>query len=578
MISLREMKYFEPYMNSIGNIGMDPFDVFFATPFQKALLQKETNRRKIIISFDATGVPIIPPKTSSYSLTHGRFKSIFLYVIVVRCADGSNMPVYQFLSQRQDATNIRFALDTWKQQNLGNKNVDEVITDAGAAVVLAAIKAFAQCNDCVEYGDKCYDALFEEKKTPKAYIRLDRAHTVHTIMLMFKNLDRNKKRFYTRILGYLLTCEDIQAAKVIIENTFIALLNRFQYNDVVTKAIAFLKNVTDTHIIPDDAVNGISTKENGIKLNGDEKENFMPKKDKHKFFSWIESMLEDVKTYVNTELNDSTEQPTPEMVENAFYAPEVEKTLVVFLSKIHQWSNVMMSSFGSTNATPTSAGSESHFNLLKSVVFPNENKMRSDIFTRRYIDFLNGLTLKSIVGTNTNEKASQQSPEKSATDEMTADDFETGMLLVLHSFYDLGFVKLLYSFIEQQEAHIAIDNDELDQFGEPNEPWGGKNVDIKANPIKRRCKNSILEPMKNKAKPRIMMNANLCNSRGKKGVRLSNSCPFDSCFMLSVCQYLDSPIYQEYVKKNEAQEFMNHSKRFCEWDKMEDMLLPKKIY
>lgn len=265
MVSIREMKYTEPYLNSIGNIGFDPFDVFFATPYQKTLLQKE-----------------------------------------------------------------------------------------------------------------------------------------------------------------LLLCDDIHEAKVIIEHLFIVLLNRFQYDDVVTNAIAFLKNVTDTHIIPEDVANGISTEESAIKFTSDEEKNFMAKKDKHKFFKWIGHLLEDVKIYVNTELNDSIEHPSPDMAENPFYAPEIEKRVVVFLSKIHQWSNVMMTSFGSTNATATSAGSESHFNILKSVIFPNEKKIRADIFIRRYIDYLNGITVKSIVSTNTKKMEDHRSAEELTMNGISDDDFDMG--------------------------------------------------------------------------------------------------------------------------------------------------------
>lgn len=405
MISLREMKYTEPYQNSIGNIGLDPFDIFFATPYQKTLLKMVTNRKRIVISFDATGVPVTPPKTSSYSIEHGRFKSIFLYVIMVHGSEGVNSPVYQFLSQRQDAINIRFALDTWKQKHLNNKNPDEVITDAGAAVVLAGTKAFAQCNDCMEYGDKCYDALFEGENPPAAYIRLDRAHTVHSITTMFKGLDRNKKRFYTRILGLLLLSDDIDEVKVIIENMFIALLNRFQYDNVVSQAITFLKNVTDSHNTLEEVMNSNLLDENQMRFMSDEKKNFITKNDKHKFFKWIESILEDVKIYVNTDLNDSIERPTSDVAENPFYEPQIEQVLVSFLSKIHQWSNIMMKSFGSTNSIPTSASSESHFNILEQVVFPHEKKVRPDIFTRRYIDYLNGIANKSIVAKNTNDAA-----------------------------------------------------------------------------------------------------------------------------------------------------------------------------
>lgn len=237
-LSLREMKYAEPYQNCIGNIGMDPFDCYFGTPYQKELLRIETNRKKVIICFDATGVPIEKPKTFSFSMEHGRYKPIYLYVIMLQTKPGANEPVYQVLSQRQDATNIRFLLETWKANCLQNKHPDETITDNGAALVLASVKAFANCNSVAEYDNKCYDALFNDKKAPPTYIRLDRAHTVKSLLGYFKGLDRNKHRFYIRALGFLLTREDVNEAKTIIHSIFIVLLNRYQYADHVK---------TDTH-------------------------------------------------------------------------------------------------------------------------------------------------------------------------------------------------------------------------------------------------------------------------------------------------------------------------------------------
>lgn len=418
MISLREMKYTEPYQNSIGNIGMDPFDCSFCTPYQKELIRIETNRKRIVISYDATGIPVEAPKTSSYSLKHGRFKPIFLYVIMLLGKPGENMPVYQFLSQRQDATNIRFSLDTWRQKYLENKHPDEVITDAGPAVVLAGVKAFARCSSVEEYADKCYGALFRGKSKPFAYIRLDRAHTVHTLLGMLKGLDRNKKRLYSRILGLLLLCEDINEAKVIIENMFIVLLNRFQYNDHVIRAIKVLKEITDTHVIPPE----ILTDETMVVDNGtcvDDEANVLKKIQKNEktlFYSWIKGLTDDINMYeVNSALNQSIEEPTPDMQENPFYAPELESDLVVFLSKIHLWSNVMLKCFGSNNKTPTSASSEGNFNLLKNVVFPNEKRIRVDVFIRRYIDYLDGSSLKSIVNTNTNRMALRSKTENTHT-------------------------------------------------------------------------------------------------------------------------------------------------------------------
>lgn len=151
---------------------------------------------------------------------------------------------------------------------------------------------------------------------------------------MLKGLDRNKKRFYSRILGLLLLCNDIHKAKTIIENMFIVLLNRFQHSDLVINSIKSLKEVTDTHQMPADITND-TMPVNRI----DSDTNIMTKKDKKlntHFHVWIRSLVDDIKSFdVNMDLNQSIEQPPPDMIENPFYAHEIEDDLVVFLSKIH---------------------------------------------------------------------------------------------------------------------------------------------------------------------------------------------------------------------------------------------------
>lgn len=248
IISLREMKYSENYLNSIGNIGLDPFVCFFGTPYQKELTRIQTNRKRIIISIDAPGAPVLKPKHSSFSLIQG-FKPIFLYVIMLQCDGKKNSPVYQVLSQRQDATKIRLLLDTWKQNCLGSKNPHEIITDDSAALLLACAKSFAQCFSIMEYDDKCFDALYNSKDPPRTYLRLDRAHINQSIIRMLSGLDRNKNTFYSRVLGFLLLCDDINVAEDIIRRMFIVLINRYEYAEHVTEAITFQKETSDTHII-----------------------------------------------------------------------------------------------------------------------------------------------------------------------------------------------------------------------------------------------------------------------------------------------------------------------------------------
>lgn len=245
-----------------------------------------------------------------------------------------------------------------------------------------------------------YDALFNGKKAPSTYLRLDRAHTLKSLLDMLSSLDRNKKRFYSRILGFLLLNENINEAKVLIENMFIVLLNRYQFNETVKKSISFLREITDTHHI---SIENILIMEENDKhttkfdrLQADK--NIHSKKDKSKFFHWIQS----IKMYsVNVELNDSLENPPCDISENPFYAYNMEADLQAFFAKIHMWSNVMIDSFGSTNKTPTSACSESHFNVLKNVLFSHEKKVRVDVFVRRYIDHLNGCAIQAIVKKDT---------------------------------------------------------------------------------------------------------------------------------------------------------------------------------
>lgn len=258
MYSLRAMKYSEPYMNTIGNIGLNPFDCSFCTPYQKELLRVQPNRRRIVISYDVTGTPVSKPKTSSFDLERGKFKHIFLYVIMLQSDTGKNTPVYQVMTQRQDALNVRSLLDTWKYNCFGQKHPHEVITDDGAAILLANVQAFAKCNDLEEYDNKCFDTLFLGATPPATYIRLDRAHVIQSTLMRFSSLDKNKKRFYSRIFGLLLLSYSIEIH-------------------------------TDR--------------------NDDTEDNILKQNNKSKFFQWVEDIKTSViESHINVRLNDSIER------------------------------------------------------------------------------------------------------------------------------------------------------------------------------------------------------------------------------------------------------------------------------
>lgn len=133
-----------------------------------------------------------------------------------------------------------------------------------------------------EYDDKCFDTLFLGATPPATYIRLDRAYVIQSTLMRFSSLDKNKKRFYSRIFGLLLLSESIEDAKVIIEQMFIVMLNRYQHSTNVINAINLLKDLIETHEQPSDISNNESMKY--ADRNDDTEDNILKQNNKSKFF------------------------------------------------------------------------------------------------------------------------------------------------------------------------------------------------------------------------------------------------------------------------------------------------------
>lgn len=52
-------------------------------------------------------------------------------------------------------------------------------------------------------------------------------------------------------------------------------------------------------------------------------------------------------------------------IENAYFAPSLERILILILTRIPLWSNIMVKTFKSKNLCATSSGLESYFKNLK---------------------------------------------------------------------------------------------------------------------------------------------------------------------------------------------------------------------
>lgn len=67
-----------------------------------------------------------------------------------------------------------------------------------------------------------------------------------------------------------------------------------------------------------------------------------------------------------SELNISNDEQTK--VVNAYHAPRIERILIVILTRITLWSNIMVPVFKSENVCATSSGLESYYKGLKNLI------------------------------------------------------------------------------------------------------------------------------------------------------------------------------------------------------------------
>lgn len=122
-----------------------------------------------------------------------------------------------------------------------------------------------------------------------------------------------------------------------------------------------------------------------------------------------------------------------------------------------------MSCFNSTKKNRSPATTESEFNIVKNVLFPSEKNIRVDVFTRRYIDNLNGRLIPTIVKNNTQEQQVADDIEKNSGSQQN----------------------LLHELIKENTLEKFIDMDNDATCDEPQENWRNLNLDIKRKTLKK---------------------------------------------------------------------------------------------
>lgn len=380
-VAVAMMKEERNYADTIHVVGISPVQVIYGTPTQKEWLRSETNwSRRIVISIDATGVAITPPAFAIKS-NKGDVRKSFLYMITLH-GQKKNVPVFQMINQLHDHNSIASFLMFFQGRFFNGKTPDEVILDDSSALILAVIKAFTQFRTFREYMNGCYSCLFESKEAPHVFIRLDRSHFVVNIIRNkeLNTLQPKAKNLYRRVLGYLITVENVEEARQVILDLFIVAKNEYIFNDSIAAAKNKISELARSHKYVFEEV----------EIDGDEKWVDTENDNDSQFKSWVKSIIKEVdEKFVPKRLNDSSE--SSEFSDNIFFIPSnICDELIEILSKLPMFSNVMMAKFNSKSAVATSSPTENAFGRIKSHVFNKKKGMRLDKYVEKSINTING--------------------------------------------------------------------------------------------------------------------------------------------------------------------------------------------
>ena len=172
---------------------------------------KSNNVNKICI--DATGgvaKKIVYPNDL-------KSRYIFMYDIVIRNSD-NQYSVGSMLTDRHTTLSIQNWLNAWRHEALINPS--EVITDMSLALIYASVITFTQFRSLKEYIEQCYKIVFLNHTTlPRSFMRNDVAHTLKLISgwPSLKSQYKITKRFYMRVMGQIIQCQDINDFKELLE-------------------------------------------------------------------------------------------------------------------------------------------------------------------------------------------------------------------------------------------------------------------------------------------------------------------------------------------------------------------------
>lgn len=389
VIALVKMKGKPDVCNTIHTVCITPFHILYSTPTQTALLKTEKRRKRIILSMDATGVSLKLSSLTSVSNRTGGPKRCFLYIITLQSNDFS-LPIYQMLSQDHSSLQISMMLDRCRTLN-NYFNPNEVIMDQSAAFMLANVISFTRFKSIHEYLSFCFDIMRDTdqqsiaKHSNQCYIRIDRSHTVKTIMRNTKLVKRANPiaiQFYRRLLGFLIQEKNVDICEQTITTMFTIMHSSYLINSNIIAMVKRLEQVAREHKIDRNPFNCAIEESNDVI---DQNPPAETSDAKNKFNGWILGLASDAVKDVQNDSNDDTSCDV-----NPYYAPSIQASIIEILSLLPLYGNIMNIPMGSTNEVPTSSSTETDFDVLKNDLFQGSKGIRVDTFVEKHLKFTQG--------------------------------------------------------------------------------------------------------------------------------------------------------------------------------------------
>lgn len=376
------------FIQYVSDPKQKDFETYLFSRDQVNVLRKI---RCVTIHVDATG-GVVRETTRDPTLfkTGKRKEKLLLYYAAVTVCNKRIIPIAEYLTTTQTAGAITNWLKEFRkfyERQCDTKFMAHVVSDFSTAILKGFVRAFNECNEVVEYLNKCYEFMYEGKIFHcNALISLCCCHLIKNISDdAHKYYKGNEKKMTNGSLACLATACISPAFNITstecLDKWFIAittvLLSPYKTVDV-EDAMNTLKQLS--HESPSSLVDELMTRQNNVTLDEQirDAKTFYRYKDS-KFLSRFENIVVQVK---------ETLKMCASLEKNPLYSVEFHNDMMgSIIPVIPMWTGVMrFKVFGSTDRA-SNAPAESWFGDLKT------NKKCRRMKCGRFVQFTRSIIL-----------------------------------------------------------------------------------------------------------------------------------------------------------------------------------------